>query len=469
MANERMVDVVDLVDGQKIGRFTISFLVIATLVLIGDGFDLFAIAFVGPELVKDWHIERAALGPVLAAGVIGLLVGGPLLGYAGDRFGRKKAILVGLISFGVFTLLSMPVTSLNQLVVLRFLTGTGLGGVIPNVIALTAEFAPRRLRGTFIIITNFGVPAGGALPGWIAASLIPSHGWPVMFLVGGVLPLVIALLAWLMLPESIKLLVERGDRDAEVRRIAQVLQPAASFAPDTRFYVSTRSTLTAGASPAQLFKGGLAVITPVLWFALSANQLANFFTNSWLPTLLQAAGATTAEAGIAASMFAIGGMVGGLVLTFILDRFGVIPIAVLFVLGAPLIAAIGLPGLPIGALSAIIAAAGFCVVGINFGMNATMGMIYPTPIRSNGAGWAQAVGRIGSVAGPILGGILVGMHMATRELFVAPALSLTAGAVACIVLVMLCVRRFRGYRLDETSANAATEPPLAGRATARAE
>lgn len=455
MTEIRSIEVSDLVDGQKIGTSAIVFLAIATLVLIGDGYDFFAVAFAAPELVKEWHVQRAALGPVLSSSVVGLLFGGPLLGYVGDRFGRKKAIVGGLIGFGIFTLLCADATSLGQLVVLRFLTGIGLGGVIPNIIALTAEFAPKRLRGTFIIVVNFGVPAGAAIPGWVAALFVSRHGWPILFVIGGILPLVIAALAWSLMPESIKFLVERGGRGEQVRRAAAALRPDLAFAPDARFVVATPSPVVGGASPTRLFRDGLGVITPVLWIALSANQIANFFTNSWLPTLLQAAGASTAQAGISASMFAIGGMVGGLVLTFLIDRFGVIPIVVLYVVGSPLVAAIGAPGLTPGVLTIVIACAGFCVVGINFGLNATMGMIYPTPIRSVGAGWAQALGRLGSITGPVLGGILVGMQLTNRQLFAAPAIALAVGAIACGLLAMFCVRRFRGYQLDEHVASLA--------------
>lgn len=151
-------------------------------------------------------------------------------------------------------------------------------------------------------------------------------------------------------------------------------------------------------------------------------------------------------------MFSMGGLVGGLVLTFIIDRFGALPVVVLFLLGAPAVAAIGFPGESPMALGAIIAAAGFCVTGNNFGMNAIIGMIYPTPIRSMGTGWAQACGRIGALAAQIVGGVLLGMHLPTQELYLVPAVALVVGAVAAGVLVLLCVRRFGGYRVDEAAA-----------------
>lgn len=456
---EAIVDLDALIDGQKIRRSTVVLLAIAILAMLCDGFDLAAIGYVGPELVKGWHVSPAELVPMFSAGIVGMLFGAPLLGFAGDRFGRKTAILVGLGVIGVFTLLGMAASTLPQLVVLRFLAGIGLGGVIPNIIALTAEAAPRHLRGRFIVIVNFGVPAGIALPGLVSAALVPSFGWPVLLLVGGLLPLAAAALVALVLPESIKYLAQRGGQDDKVRRLAAALRPDVPIPAGVRFSASrshgSASGAVASGSPRGLFAGGLAGITPLLWLALAANQMANFFSLSWLPTLLQSMGSSTTHAGVNASLFSIGGLLGGLCLTFIVDRLGVIPMVLLFLLGVPLMAAIGTPELPPWALAAVIAGAGFCVTGINFSMGATLGTIYPTPVRSMGTGWAQAAGRLGSLAAPLIGGALLSLHLPMRELLFAPAGALAIGAAASAALTVLCVRRFGGCRLDERPAAAA--------------
>ncbi len=295
----------DVVDGQKVGSPAIMFLVIGTLVMLSDGFDLSAIGYVGPELVKEWHIAPSQLVSVFSAGIFGLLFGAPLFGFVGDRFGRKRAILLGLCVFGGLTLVTMAATSLPQFVALRFLTGVGLGGVIPNVIALTAEVAPKRLRGMFIVIVNFGVPAGIALPGFVAAGLVPQFGWPVLLFVGGVLPLAIATLVVFALPESIKYLANRGNRVEEVNRLARVLRPDLAIDGSTRFMVPANDPASVAGSPKTLFQGGLVAITPLLWVALAANQMSNFFSLTWLPTLLQSAGASTSQAGLSASLRAV--------------------------------------------------------------------------------------------------------------------------------------------------------------------
>jgi AAHS family 4-hydroxybenzoate transporter-like MFS transporter len=171
-------------------------------VLISDGFDLSVMGYVAPELAKVWHIAPHRLVGVLSAGIFGLLLGAPLLSLVGDRLGRKKAILIGLSIFGTVSLISMAATSLPQFVALRFLTGLGLGGVIPNTIALVAELVPKRLRGRLVIVATMGVAAGIALPGLVAAGLVPRFGWPVLLLAGGAIPLMVAVLAVFLLPQS---------------------------------------------------------------------------------------------------------------------------------------------------------------------------------------------------------------------------------------------------------------------------
>lgn len=453
-----IVNINELIDSQKIRWSTIVFLLVAVLATVADGFDLAAIGFVAPELKKLWHLEPAQLAPVFSAGIFGLMIGAPLLGLLGDRVGRKTAILISLCTYGGFTLVAMMASSVNQLVVLRFFTGLGLGGMIPNVMSLTAEMAPKRLRGMFTIIVLFGIPAGISIPGIVAALLVPHYGWPAILCVGGLLPLIVAIVVTILFKESLKFLVQKGGRDEHVRRLARALRPDLAISSQAIFSVDLPNITARSGSPAKLFEGSLGIITPALWIALAANQFTNFFVMSWLPTLLQSAGMSTVQAGISASMFSIGGLVGGLILTFVIDSFGVLPVIALFLLGAPLIAYMGMQGLSPWALGAVIAAAGFCVTGNNFAINAAMVMIYPTPVRSTGTGWAQAMGRIGSLGAPILGGVLLGLHLSRLQLYFAPAIALLVGAAAAGVLIIFCIRRFGGYHLNEAAALSAKEP-----------
>ncbi len=456
MAELATVELNSLLDGQKLRAPAIVFVVVAILALVSDGYDLSAMGYVAPELVKSWHVAPPDLVPVFSAGIIGLLVGAPLLGFVGDRFGRKRAILLSLCAIGTMTLASALARSLPQLVILRFLTGIGLGGLNANIIALAAEIAPRRIRGATLVLVSFGMPAGFALSGLAAAGLLQPFGWPALFLVGGVPPLVIAAAGAFLLPESIKFLVGHGGREEEVRRIARTIRPELAIGPSTRFVVAEPHV--ASGSLRGLFGGGLGAITPLLWVAFAANQMANFFVLTWLPTLLQSMGASSAQAGVDSSLFSFGGLAGGAVLLLLMDRFGVVPMMVLFLAGAPLVAAVGMPDLSATQHVLAIAGAGFCITGINFSMNAAVGMIYPTPVRSVGVGWANAAGRLGAFAAPTIGGTLLAWHVSTQELLLAPAAALGTGALCCGVLAVLCIRRYGGTRLGETAVPPAVLP-----------
>lgn len=442
-------DLDTLVDGRPVQASTVLLIAIAALALISDGFDLAAMGYIAPELSKEWHLAPGALVPAFSAGIIGMMIGGPLLGYLGDRYGRKRIIVLGLAVIGFTTLITMGATSVAHFVVLRFITGMGLGGVIPNVVALVAELTPRRTRGRLIVLITLGIVLGIALPGLLGAALVPLYGWRVLLVIGGVLPLVIALISVFVLPESIKYLLVRGDRDDRVRDLARLLRPDLAIDPDARIAIAATVQRGSRGSTSALFGGPFALITPLLWICQAANQMANFFSLTWLPTLLQSSGATTAQAATIAAQFSLGGFLGGIVMMFIIDRLGVVPLVILFALGCPLVAAMVLPGLSPVVHALVIAGAGFCVVGVQCGITGLLGVLYPTPIRSLGTGWTQAAGRLGALAAPVVGGILLGMHLPTQQLTLAPASLLAVGAVASATLAWACWRHFKGVHVSE--------------------
>lgn len=444
------LDLDTVIDEQRLGGASILFVVVATLVLISDGFDLAAMGYIAPELARQWGLGPAAFVPAFSAGIIGMMVGGPLLGSLGDRLGRKPMIVWGLLAIGVLTLATMAVRSTSDLLVLRFLTGIGLGGVIPNVGALVAELSPKRMRGRLLVIVTLGVPIGIALPGLVAATLVPQFGWRAILLVGGLLPIVVAFLSMVVLPESVKYLVARGGRESRLQRIVKRLRPDLQIDPTTRFSLSSGVEQRRG-SFRGLFAGDFASVTPLLWVCQAANQMANFFAITWLPTLLQAGGASSAHAGANASLFSLGGLLSGLLLIFVLDKIGIIPVVLLFLIGAPLVAAIALTDLSPEMHALIILGAGVCVTGVQLGLTALLGMFYPTAIRSSGVGWTQAAGRVGALAAPLAGGALLAMNVPIQKLPFAPAALMVLGTVACAALAWRCFARFRSWRPGEFS------------------
>src|SRR5947199_7152778 len=198
------VKVSRLLDERGLSAFQIKLIVWSFFIVLIDGYDIAAIAFAAPHLVRAWGVAPSALGPVFSASLVGILFGSVLFGWIGDRYGRKAALVGSNLLFGVFTLAAAYSSNLQQMFWLRLLAGIGIGGVIPNVVAINAESAPRHLRATLAIIAVGCVPIGGAIPGFVAVALVPTYGWPILFQIGGIAPIVIGVAAQFGLPESIK-------------------------------------------------------------------------------------------------------------------------------------------------------------------------------------------------------------------------------------------------------------------------
>ena len=453
VAQRQVIDITQLVDDQKIGAFNLKIIFLSFLIMLSDGYDLQAAALAGPGLVQSWHVDRSALGPMFSASLFGMLFGGPLFAYIGDRFGRKAAIILGGVLYGVVTLIAARASSLNELMVLRFITGLGLGGLPPNCIALNAEFAPKRLRATLIVIMYLGVTVGSMLPAAVTAAMGHFYRWETLFIIGGVVPLAAAVILFFGMPESIKFLVLHKKSREQIKRIIAAIRPGLSVAPDAEFVIAEEpGTPNSKLLVTSLFSGGLAWITSLIWLLYVLNLMTNFFLHNWMPILFRDDGLTIQQMGIATAMYDVGGIFGALVVSRLLDKWGIKTLVAAFALGVPLVAAIGTPGITVLVLGAAVFMTGFSVVGIQLGLNAVVGVVYPTSIRANGAGWASSIGRFGAIFGPLIGGWLIAMHATVQQLFLAPVVPMVIGVVTAYALMQFCVARFRGNRLDETAA-----------------
>jgi AAHS family 4-hydroxybenzoate transporter-like MFS transporter len=448
MSQGRVFAIEELVDGQRIRAFNYNLLFWSFIALLIDGYDIASMAFSAPALIRAWHVPKPALAPVFSASLLGILIGAPLLGWVGDRLGRRSAIIIGCVICGVFSLLSAHAGSVGELRWLRLCTGIGLGGILPNAISLNAEMAPKRLRATMVIVMFTGITVGGAVPGAVSAWLVPEYGWQVLFLIGGIAPLVIAACLIFTLPESIKFLALRPDRAEATARLVRRMRPDVGFPADASFVVShTQSAASArDGSIGRLFSNGLGGITVLLWLLFVLNLMTSYLLTSWMPILFESNGLASS----ANAVYQIGGTVGAILVSVLLDRFGFAVVAGLFLLAVPAVAAIGLPGLPTGLLLAIVSAAGFCVLGLQFGLNASAGLIYPTAARSKGVGMAFAIGRFGSIFGPFLGAGLISANIGLERLFQCAAIPLAIGLVVALVMTRLCTRRFGGAKLEDS-------------------
>ena len=441
----RRIDVEALIDGQKFGAFPLRVLVLALLALIIEGYDIQIMSFAAPSLLKAWHLQRAALAPVLSASLAGILFGAPLFGWIGDRIGRKTCILISSVLYGLLSLCLLLAHDLNTLVVLRFLAGLGMGGVIPNAIAVAAELAPKRMRAGMAGFIGVGITVGGVAPGLIVAQLPPGPVFRQLFLLGGLAPLVLAAIIALGLPESIAFLIQRGGSKTRIASHANQIDPALGADAQDDFVLPPRPA-DEPVGYAALFTGGLKLVTPLLWVMFAASLLSLFMLTSWMPLLLEASGFTARDAAATNSLFQIGGAVSGVVVLLLLGRLGPRLPSAMFVLALVSIAIAARAPLSNGALAFVIAICGFCITGIQCSLNGTAGMAYPTSVRSRGVGAALGVGRIGAVVGPLVAGAMVASGVTSaRDLFLLPLLPLAVATLASFVVVRrLDLRRAPG-------------------------
>jgi AAHS family 4-hydroxybenzoate transporter-like MFS transporter len=432
----RRIDVEALIDGQKFGAFPIRVLVLALLALIIEGYDIQVMSFAAPSLLKAWHLKRAAFAPVLSAGLFGILFGAPAFGWIGDRIGRKTCILISSVAYGLFSLCLLLAQDLNTLVIMRFIAGLGMGGVVPNAIAIAAELAPRKMRAGMAGSIGVGITIGGILPGLVVAQLPAGPVFRELYLIGGIAPLALAALIALGLPESIAFLVQRGGSRVRIASLANQIDPALKADADDEFVLPQRP---AGekAGIGALFAGPLKLVTPLLWIMFAASLLSLFMLTSWMPLLLEASGFTARDAAATNSLFQIGGAISGVVVALLLGRLGPrLPLA-MFVLSLITIAIAARAPLSNQALAAMIAVCGFCITGIQCSLNGTAGLAYPTPVRSQGLGACLGIGRIGAVVGPLIAGAMVASGVTSaRDLFLLPLLPLAVATAASLVVML---------------------------------
>ncbi len=442
MAEAAVVHVSDLLDERGITGFHVQLIFWSVLIALFDGYDIAAIALAAPHLVADWHVSRAALGPVLASSLAGILVGSLFFGWMGDRFGRKNALVGSLLVFGLFTWGAAYATNLQQMFWLRLVAGLGIGGVIPNMIAVNIESAPRRSRATLGLIATGLVPLGGALPGFVSAALVPSHGWQILFLIGGIAPVIIAILAYLLMPESIKYMSIHEPSRGKLTRLLERIAPGYRVPEGARFVIEDERQ-TPSRNPKYLFTEGLAVITPLLWLVFALNLMGYFFLLSWTPTLLTAAKLPPATAALTSASLQVGGTIGTLLLLGWVNRYQFKAVSILLLIAVPVVGSLGAIGVG-GSQAALLAAsflAGFCVLGVQSSINVCGALIYPTSLRALGSGWELGIGRVGSSVGPLLGALFVALPVG--ELYMWSATPFLVGAVICFVVYRLNEARIR--------------------------
>ena len=437
------IDVAAALDARPLGRYRLGVILCCFAVQILDGVDVNALAFVAPTLARQFHATPAEIGPIFGIGFFGMLIGNSLVGGLADRFGRKRLIVASCVVFGALTLGVAAAGSLRQLMVLRFLAGIGLGGALPNVVALTGAFAPRRLRGTAIGIIYSGIPLGSVIGGLVAAPLVPRFGWPVIFIVGGILPLIAAAVLARVMPESILFLAVVRKDAARVARLLRRIDPQGDYPEDAAYRVA--EPRQDGVPVRRLFAEGRGRATLLLWSIVLADLLCLHFLFSWTTTILRQTGLPLATAILLSTLVAGSSVVCTFAVGPLMDRYGVYPVAIAqFSIGTFGLVLAGLAGPHLVVLVAAQIIASMMLASGPVSTGAMAVQLYPTAIRSTGIGWALGAGRSGSIIGPMLGGLVLAFAMPGLNpvyLVIAPF-----GLVAAIMTVILARQTRRAGR-----------------------
>lgn len=441
------IDVTQLIDRRGLSWLLIGCLALCTLVTLVDGYNISVVAFAAPAISKDWGLSRGSLGPLFSSSLLAGLIGPYLFGMLADRRGRRHAVIISVLVIGVFGLLSGVCTSLSSLVAARFIAGIGMSGALAVAVATINEFAPRRLRATFVTVVFSGTTIGSGLPGLLAAPLLAHAGWRALLFIGGAMPLLLAVVVYRFLPESPKFLCLNPGRHAQLAALLRRFEPQLSLDGTERFRLADEVN-PERSSYAQLFSGKLAWLTPLLWFGSFVAMIDFQALNSWLPTLLTDAGVSFQRASLAVVLFQFVGTLGGWAVMRPVDAFGMLPCTILYALGIPAVASLGL--VPGGAVNPlwVCALAGFCLLGLHFAQVSCVSSIYPTSIRGRGVGWFLLVGRAGGAVGPAVVGVLVGRHLGVSTIFYLTAIPLAAGVVASIAVTLV----YRKLHFEKTDA-----------------
>ena len=426
----RVVDAGEVIDRAALSRFQILIFVLCGFVALLDGFDAQAIAFTAAAMADDLKIPVTAFGPVFGAGTAGLALGAIVLPPFADRFGRRYQIILATLIFGLFSLATAWVHSFGALAVLRFLTGIGVGAAVPNLVPLACEYAPRRIRAMIITFVTASWPLGAVIGGAISAKLIPLYGWQSVYYLSGLVPIALTAVLLVMLPESIRFMINRGDKPAAIAATLSRIVAGHPFSPSDRFALAEEAPVH-GFAVKNLFSDGRSAVTILLWVPFFMNFLVLFFMFNWLPPLIKQAGFPIERAILATVAFNLGGIVGGLVLGRMMDAFGnFIVIGLAYAFAAVFVGAVGLVSSSFPLLVAMLVLAGFCTVGAQVCGNALAAGLYPTAMRATGVGWAYSIGRLGSIIGPVAGGILLTQAWDMRSLFLVAAVPLALAAIA---------------------------------------
>ncbi|MBJ8439465.1 aromatic acid/H+ symport family MFS transporter [Acinetobacter junii] len=424
------VNINETIDNAKFSLFHWKVLVWCLLIIIFDGYDLVIYGVALPLLMQQWSLTAVQAGLLASAALFGMMFGAMIFGTLSDRLGRKKTIMICVTLFSGFTFLGAFATNPVEFAILRFIAGLGIGGVMPNVVALMTEYAPKKIRSTLVAIMFSGYAIGGMTSALLGAWLVKDMGWQIMFLIAGI-PLLMLPIIWKFLPESLAFLIKSG-KEEQAKQIINKLLPTRDIHQNTQLVFN--ENIHHEAPVKALFQDGRAFSTFMFWIAFFMCLLMVYALGSWLPKLMLQAGYSLGASMLFLFSLNIGGMVGAIGGGALADRFHLKPVITsMFVIGAAALILLGFNS-PQIVLYSLIALAGAATIGSQILLYTFVAQFYPTTVRSTGMGWASGIGRIGAIIGPVLTGALLTFELPHQMNFLAIAIP---GVIAAFAIFLV--------------------------------
>ena len=436
-----VISVSKVIDEAKLGNYHFQVVAFGAIMMMLDGYDLSAMGLAVPAIAEAWAIEPSSFRWALSASLMGVGVGSLLAGLCGDRWGRR-ATLTGMFGFGAMACLgTVFATNVNELVFWRFLVGIGMGGAIPNIIALVSELMPAKRRPLMIVLVYSGAAVGGGLGSLLASVIVPLYGWQSVFMVGGILPLVVALFVFKALPESPAFLIANGRRDPQAS--ATILRLRPDFPKDQTERLSfIDSGLGLRPGVGALFGKNLGIATLLFWTLFICTQAMVFFIQSWYPTLLTRNGYDIETALQIFSLWDFGALTGGIVVAGLASHFKLEKLlSFAYLLAAVCLGMLSLDIQNTTVTQILTFATGFSVVGASFCMGALAAGFYPSEIRATGVGWGLGVGRVGSISSPLICGAVLAAGWTNSEIFTTAMLPALIASISVFALSLLIQKR----------------------------
>ena len=434
------------IDERPITPFLWALVAMCFLVVLADGMDMAIMGFITPAILHDWNISRPAFGFVISAAPFGLVIGGLIAGPLSDQFGRKVLLTASVLLFGIFTVIAAWSSSPQEMALLRLLGGMGMGAAMPNAATLLSEYVPSRRRALLITIMFSGFTLGSAAIGFIASIMIPHFGWRSVLLVGGITPLALVPVLVARLPESALFMALHGVPASKIARVLGQVTGASFTGGET--FVSSEPPLRTKTPVGVLFSNGYAAITITLWITCFMSLMVVYLLTGWLPTLMKDAGLTITAAAAVTAMFQVGATIGAILIGWSMDAGN--PSRVIgaaYLAGAVFIIGVAWVGALSSWLPIMLFAAGFCASGAQSGLNAFVPGCYPTAARTTGVSWMLGMGRFGSIAGPLVGGALLGLGWGFGAI-----LGLLAIPALCAAIAIASIRPMAGSIPREAAA-----------------